>query len=216
MTAAIACARILGVRESVCFSRGDHDAKRILSYVAAVTSLCTVIALGTNSALGSGGCTAQPNRKIAQGGHWYYRVDRVNYSKCWYLVQPRSKLLQSEARETRPTADVATFSSMSSLFSSLSADLIGANAAEVQHDATSGDPRSLQIHSNVSKNSDPSRGKRSRVAQHFDSNSAPNATLNRKSHAGPRVEGADQPPPVGQDERDHLFQEFLQWNARQP
>jgi hypothetical protein len=201
-------ARIFGVTEGACICREENAMpKRVVSYVAAVAAgLCTVIAFSTNWALASGGCVMQPNRQLAQGGHWYYRVDRVNYRKCWYLVEPGTRILQAEAPEARSSPDAATFSSFSSFFSLLSADFMGAKTARVQQNATNSGVRTLEKRSDDLKNGDGSWVKRSRIARHSRSSTALSA---------PRGESMDQPPPLGQAERDHLFQEFLQWNARQ-
>jgi hypothetical protein len=40
-------------------------------------------ALGTASAAPE--CLAEPNRDPPGGMHWYYRYDRVNDRKCWYM-----------------------------------------------------------------------------------------------------------------------------------
>jgi hypothetical protein len=36
-------------------------------------------------------CLVEPNRDAPEGLHWYYRVDRENDRKCWYLrtLMPR-------------------------------------------------------------------------------------------------------------------------------
>jgi hypothetical protein len=183
--------------------------RRDISYFAAVAAgLCTVIALSTNWALASGDCVVQPNRELAQGGHWYYRVDHVNYRKCWYLAEPTTRMSNADAPEARSSSDSAT---IFSFFSLLSADFMGAKPAGVQQDAMNSGARALQAHPNDLA----SRAKRSRIARHSVSNTALNETLNRQSPARPRVEDVNQPPPLGQTERDVLFQEFLKWNAKQ-
>src|SRR5262249_51560173 len=56
-----------------------------------------------------GECLAGPNKLSPQGSHWYYRVDRVNRRKCWYLgplgrrTTPSASQIAQERRPVRPT-----------------------------------------------------------------------------------------------------------------
>jgi hypothetical protein len=188
--------------------------KRVISYAAAVAAgLCAVIAFSTNSALATGDCLVQSNRQQAQSGHWYYRVDRVNHRKCWYLVESKTKMAQAEAPEAQPAPDATLGSTLSSFFASLSAGSMGAKPAGTQQDATKGDARPIQTRPDDLKNG--SRSKLARIAQHPDSNTAPTSKLNRQSSTGPHMAQTNQPPPLDQAGRDSLFEEFLRWNARQ-
>jgi hypothetical protein len=117
--------------------------KRVISYVQAVAGLCTIIAFGTNWALAAGDCVVHPNGQTAQDGHWYYRVDRVSYHKCWYLVEPRTSIPQAEPTAARPSPDSALLETFSSFFSLLSADFTGAKSAGTQQDSAKGDARAL-------------------------------------------------------------------------
>src|SRR5262245_38817003 len=54
-------------------------------------------------------CLAAPNFQAGQSGHWYYRIDRANHRKCWYLGQTGQKVrtaararMQASRRSTRP------------------------------------------------------------------------------------------------------------------
>jgi hypothetical protein len=54
-------------------------------------------------------CLAAPNAQSPQGSHWYYRVDRVNKRRCWYLgpqggkVRPdASQVASPDLRRTAP------------------------------------------------------------------------------------------------------------------
>jgi hypothetical protein len=190
--------------------------KRVISYVQAVTGLCTIIAFGTNWALAAGDCVEHPNRQTAPDGQWYYRVDRVSYRKCWYLVEPRTSIPQAEPTAARPSPDSALLETFSSFFSSLSADFTGAKSAGTQQDSTKGDARALQTRPDELRNGDATRVKRARIARHPDSNTGVTRKLNRQSPTGPQVGRTDQPPALDEAERNALFQEFLQWSARQP
>jgi hypothetical protein len=53
-------------------------------------------------------CLAEPNRDAPEGLHWYYRIDRENDRKCWYLRTlmprpPESPAVEPQ-RAARPVA----------------------------------------------------------------------------------------------------------------
>jgi hypothetical protein len=184
--------------------------KRVISYAPAVTAgLFTVIAFSMNWAL-AGDCLVQPNRQLAPSGHWYFRVDHVNYRKCWYRVEPTTRMAHAEAPEAQPAPDATLGPTLSSFFASLSAASTGAKPAGTQQDATKRDARTIQTPDDL-KNGDVSRFKRARITRHPDSSMAATVKLNRQSSVGPHVERADQAPPLSSAERDALFQEFLRW-----
>jgi hypothetical protein len=190
--------------------------KRVISYVQALAAgLCTVIAFSTNGALAAGDCVVHPNRQPAQDGHWYYRVDRVSYRKCWYLVEPRTSIPQAEPTAARPSPDSALQQTFSSFISLVSADFTGAKPAGALQDGTNSDVHALQTRPDELRNGDATWVKRARIARHPDSNTGVTPKLNRQSPTGPHVGRMDQPPTLDEVERNALFQEFLQWNARQ-
>jgi hypothetical protein len=49
-------------------------------------------------------CIESPNSPPPQGSHWYYRTDRVNQRKCWYLG-PQGKKTQTIAADAQQTAN---------------------------------------------------------------------------------------------------------------
>jgi hypothetical protein len=182
---------------------------RVSNIATIAAGLCTAMAFSANWALASAACASQPNSQLAQGGHWYYRVDHVNDRKCWYLA-PITGMPPIETPELGPSPHAMTFSS---IFSFLSADLLGPKPTGVQQDDPNSGTRSYLIHPNDQKHGDVSRIKWSRIARHSDYARAISTTSKQQSHAGPRVGGTDRP--FDQAERDRLFEEFLQWSARQ-
>ena len=61
--------------------------------VALASLLGTLMAFGLNDAvLAAGTCIEGPNLNAGQGGHWYYRVDRINHRKCWYVMEAAENL----------------------------------------------------------------------------------------------------------------------------
>ena len=45
-------------------------------------------------------CLKAPNSAAPQGSHWYYRLDRANQRKCWYLRAPGQPAQQAAAPAT--------------------------------------------------------------------------------------------------------------------
>ena len=56
--------------------------------VAVASLLGALTAFGLNGAvLAAGTCMEGPNLNSGQGLRWYYRVDRINHRKCWYVTE---------------------------------------------------------------------------------------------------------------------------------
>jgi hypothetical protein len=167
---------------------------RICSVGAAL--LAGALALGANSAAhAAGSCLVQPGRQAEPGSHWYYRVDRTSQQKCWYLK--RSDGLESAA-ETSETADSPPqlFSWLSSAFSNIT------RPPSAEQDAR--DPQTT----------DPSRRRRAQVR--------PERPEAPKARAKPPVRSVAQPAatptataPLDDPATSELYQDFLQWRARQ-
>jgi len=186
---------------------------RFIARVLAVAAglFATATALGPGSSLAAGDCFAQPNRQPAAGGHWYYRSDRINNRKCWYLVAPATTTPQPEAPEPPPTAETLQ-PTFPSFFSSLAAGFAETNPVRTQQGSSDA---AQTARPDGLTNDDAVRVKRPRQALRRS-----NAALivpHRQAPARPRVELADERPvpPSSQAERDTLFQEFLRWKERQ-
>jgi len=66
--------------------------KRLLFYVPVICSRMIGAGLGVGAhTAAAADCLAEPNRDAPEGLHWYYRIDRENDRKCWYLrtLMPR-------------------------------------------------------------------------------------------------------------------------------
>src|ERR1700674_2674782 len=71
--------------------------KSATSFIWAVAaSLLAASMLSTQHAALADTCLTEPNGQNGQGGHWYYRIDRVNQRKCWWHV----KKLQIDGQQT--------------------------------------------------------------------------------------------------------------------
>ena len=78
-------------------SRTAKVASAIFASLIAGAPLATV----SHSAAGADGeCLSSP--KTSQGGHWYYRIDRVTKRHCWYLKEDDEKPSQAAAKPVSP------------------------------------------------------------------------------------------------------------------
>jgi hypothetical protein len=59
--------------------------KRIMFLVFAGALAQIPVTEPLGAAPASEDCVTAPNRQAPQGSHWYYRLDRTNHRKCWYL-----------------------------------------------------------------------------------------------------------------------------------
>jgi len=80
-------------------SRTAKFASAIFASLIAGASLTTV----SHSAPGADDeCLSSPKDQGPQGGHWYYRIDRVTKRHCWYLKEDSEKLSQVAAKPVSP------------------------------------------------------------------------------------------------------------------
>ena len=80
--------------------------------VASLAGLA-LIAESNNVAQAIDNCLSGPKGTPPQGGHWYYRVDRVTKRHCWYVGDarekpPRISQTGSAPPNTAPQRDIAT------------------------------------------------------------------------------------------------------------
>jgi hypothetical protein len=104
-------------------------------------------------------CLAKPDLRANQGGHWYYRYDRVNHRRCWYQAS------QSETRSAAPASTTAAENppSQSGLASVFSSMFGGTGAAGVAQDGAGRDARPVRATAETSVK------QRSRAAPRVDS-----------------------------------------------
>jgi len=84
--------------------------KRIMYLFAGIAALIAAT-VSARTAPVSDDCLAAPGREAPQSRHWYYRVDRANHRKCWYLDRKRETAHRAAAPRAaapaRGRADVA-------------------------------------------------------------------------------------------------------------
>jgi hypothetical protein len=57
-------------------------------------------------------CLSAPNSSVPQNGHWYYRTDRAQQHKCWYMRsvdEPSQQGAEQTARIAPPANSLASF-----------------------------------------------------------------------------------------------------------
>jgi hypothetical protein len=76
--------------------------------VAAAVLLAGSVEMRTNRAHAND-CVAAPSASATQGQHWYYRIERPNHRRCWYLhailpLQHRPVIKRAEEHHSMSTA----------------------------------------------------------------------------------------------------------------
>src|SRR3979490_2529009 len=80
-------------------SRTDNFASAFFASLIVGAPLTTI----SDSAAGADDeCLSSPKDQTPQGGHWYYRIDRVTKRHCWYLKVDDEKPSQAAARPVSP------------------------------------------------------------------------------------------------------------------
>jgi hypothetical protein len=80
--------------------------KRTLFWVLVTAILGAVVAVtarSSHAAPAVDDCLGKPNALPPQGSHWYYRIDRANNRRCWYLGPQGEKTNQIAPPKQRPS-----------------------------------------------------------------------------------------------------------------
>jgi hypothetical protein len=186
--------------------------------VVSASLLGTLTAFGLNGAvLAAGPCVEGPSLNPGQGRHWYYRVDRINNRKCWYVAETGLKTHENPLLEPTPVPTSPPNSTLFSWFTSLGAGLPGSASAGIQPSTTQESrvppaaPReSLKVVHAVAK-------ERSRPGQRPEPKGAATEEGNQQSPSRSSAEHAEQvnSQPLDQAAQDALFLEFLRWKELQ-
>jgi hypothetical protein len=104
-------------RSMVAMAKGETMSAQIprtidsIAFVFAIlaSALCVSVPANTARAVD---CLTAPQSSARQNSHWYYRTDRVQHRKCWYLRaanQPSQQGAVQAVREALPTDSLASF-----------------------------------------------------------------------------------------------------------
>ena len=139
-------------------------------------------------------CLPQADRQADPGTYWVYRIDRVNHRRCWSMRQLRTRAPSSRAVERATPSGADSQPQLPSWLSSAIAAIRGESAP------TQAPPRQR---SDIARRSDPAKTLPQRPPQ--QSSAQPPAESGTPARASS----------LDQASRDALYQEFLQWQARQ-
>jgi hypothetical protein len=79
----------------------------VLVIVAILGAVVAVMARSSRAEAAVDDCLSKPNAPPPQGSHWYYRSDRANNRRCWYLGPQGDKASQAASPRQRPAAKPA-------------------------------------------------------------------------------------------------------------
>jgi hypothetical protein len=92
----------------------NRTAKFVSAIFAGFLAGAPLTTISHSAARAADDCLSGPKDQTPQGGHWYYRIDRVTKRHCWYLGEEREKLSQiappnaaSSANPVSPKTDAA-------------------------------------------------------------------------------------------------------------
>jgi len=183
--------------------------------VALASLLGTLTAVGLNGAVRAAGtCMEEPNLNAGQGRHWYYRVDRINHRKCWYVMEIGLKTYLDPPLEPTPSPTSSPNLTLFSWFTSLGAGLPGSASSSMQPSTQSPVPSAAPRGTMKVVHAVPNE--RSRPARPPETKGPAAAELNQqssRSSAGHAEQVNSQPP--DQAAQDALFLEFLRWKELQ-
>jgi hypothetical protein len=214
-------------------------ASTVIRNVFAATLITSAVWTTSHMAVAADGCLTRPDLRAEQGGHWYYRVDRVSHRHCWY-----QQASAPEIRDTRPPTaiqnptPVASANPVTSLLTAISAIVTGTTSSTPAQDAAvrtsrfveATSERSWKRRSRAAKRAEPDkRGEpytraepeqpdNSFASRYSNLNGAQSTTVAEESRAVPSSSHAwpqaQERPPLDAVTREALFQEFLRWQER--
>ncbi len=189
--------------------------KRVASILPMAASLIAAVgalaALPPRIALAADDCLTEPNLRAAQGGHWYYRVDRARNRNCWYLRQPHAEAAPAASPQAQSPPRSAAHTASPSWISRLTLTFAPASAAQQQE--TPAEPGAQRIPADGPSKDAALPTEEPRVARYLDPEKKPKPRQRRATRTPatrPDRNGALDPA-----SRDALFQEFLLWQGRQ-
>jgi hypothetical protein len=155
-------------------------------------------------------CITKPDLQADARGHWYYRVDRVNHRRCWYLQRSESQVANIGSSEPLPPAPSNQQPGLLSWFSSVVAAITGVSAAGDDQTATVDRSRVIQTSPEVSAK------RRTLTVKRADSQEAFTPRLPPPSAPQPLAifERQTDSLPIDPMKREALYQEFLRWQER--
>ena len=82
-------------------------AKFVSAIFASILASSTLTAAPNDEEKAADRCLLGPSASTPPGGHWYYRVDRVNKRNCWYVAQGKERAARKPADENSARTEQA-------------------------------------------------------------------------------------------------------------
>src|SRR5882757_6999726 len=82
-------------------------AKFVSAIFASILASSTLTAAPNDEEKAADRCLLGPSASTPPGGHWYYRVDRVNKRNCWYVAQGKERAARKPADESSARTEQA-------------------------------------------------------------------------------------------------------------
>jgi hypothetical protein len=73
-----------------------------IAFALTILASCFSVGVPANTAVAAD-CVTAPNPSTPSNGHWYYRTDRTQQRKCWFLRTDNELSAQSAMRVARET-----------------------------------------------------------------------------------------------------------------
>jgi hypothetical protein len=80
----------------------SRTAKIALAIFASLIAGAPLTTISDSAAGADDECLSSPKDQTPQGGHWYYRIDRVTKRHCWYLKEDDEKPAQAASKPVSP------------------------------------------------------------------------------------------------------------------
>lgn len=170
-----------------------------------VSPLAALIMLGaTSTQIAAADCVEQPNFQEAGDGHWYYRIDRPNHHRCWYLRGESQPAASSLSEPKLAVAKVTT--SISSFFAAWKSSVSNRSQQDVA--TVAGPPEPSADTTAVKRSISPLQ---SRHSASSNERAVPRVRFQQR-----QLEHPDQQRDLDPAQRDALFEEFLRWSLQRP
>ena len=179
--------------------------------VALASLLATLAAFGLNgAALAAGACIEGPNH-ASKGRHFYYRVNRINHHKCWYVMETGPKTHEDAPLKATSSPKSRPNLTLFSWFTS------GSASAGLQPSITKKSRLPPATPRRTVKFVHAVATERSRLARPPEAKGAATAERNQQSPSRSSAEHPEQvkSQPPDQAAQEALFLEFLRWNELQ-
>jgi hypothetical protein len=206
------------------------------SFASAVSTkllAAVIVAIAIHPAYAADTCVTTPSLRADQSGHWYYRVDRVNHRRCWYLQASGTQADSTASLPATTPPSASPQPNPMSWLSSVVALLTGTGSTGAEQGVTTRDARiaqttsegSLTRRSRAARRVEPAGADIKRIALRdtrvVESKAASTPSLVEQTLPPASLpsqewsKAQERAPSLQVVEHEALFREFLRWQERQ-